>query len=100
MCGMCRVADADGLVLDKGGGGPRDIVVLMLSGARAEVEDGSPEKRADNGLLERGDDARVDGCIHESILDGVKALGENVVVPRETHVACYRGRRLIRLSGG
>ena len=49
-------------------------------------------------MLKQGDDAGVDDGVHELILDGVEAIGEDVVVPRDAHVACYRGRRLIRLS--
>ena len=88
------------LVLDEGGGCPRDVVVLMLSGARSKVEDGSPKKRANDGLLERGDDTGMDGGVHEPILDGIETSGENVVVPREAHIARHRARRLVRLSSG
>ena len=96
---MCRATDANGLVLREGGRGPRDVVTFMLAGAWSEVEDGPPEKRADNHLLEWGDDAGVDGGIHELIFNGIEAVGEDVVVPRDAHVVCYHGWRLIHLSG-
>ena len=94
-----RATDANGLVLDEGGSGPRDVIAFMLSRVRMEVEDSPPEERTNDGLLERGDNTGVDGGVHESILDGIKALGEDVVVSREAHVARYCTRRLIRLSG-
>ena len=97
--GMRRAADANGLVLGEGGRGPRDVVVFVLARMWSEIEDGPPEKRADDRLLERGDDAGVDGGVHESIFDSIEAGGEDVVVSREAHVARYRGWRLIRLSG-
>ena len=86
-------------MLREGGRGPRDVVTFMLAGTWSEVEDSPPEKRADNRLLERGNDAGVDGGVHESIFDGVEAVGEDVVVSRDAHIARHRGRRLIRLSG-
>ena len=89
----------DGLVLRKGGRGPGDVVALVLTRAQAEEEDGAPEKGTDNRLLERGDDARMDSRVHESVFDGVETIGENVVIPREAHVAGHRKRCLIRLSG-
>ena len=52
-----RVANMDWLVLREGGLRPRDIVPLVLSGARPEVEDMGPQEGADDGLLEGGDDA-------------------------------------------
>ena len=97
--GACRAADVDRLVLGEGGRGPRDVVVFVLGGAWLEVKDGSPEKRANNRLLERGNDAGVDGGVHEPIFDGIEVVGEDIVVSRDAHVACYRGWRLIHLSG-
>ena len=98
-CGTRGAANANRLVLRESSGGPRDIVPFVLGRARMEVEDGSAEKRADDGLLQRRDDVRVDHGVHESILDGVEAFGEDVVVLREAHVACNGGRRLVCLSG-
>ena len=89
----------NGLVLDEGGISPWDVVTLMPSGAWAEKENGSPEKGAHNGLLERGDDAGVNGSVHELIFDGVETLGEDVVVLSETHIPHHRTRCLVRLSG-
>ena len=59
MCAGCagRAANTDQLVLREGGLHPRDIVPLMLSEARPEVEDTGPQEGVDNGLLEGGDDA-------------------------------------------
>ena len=99
-CGARRAADADGLVLGEGGRGPRDVVAFVLARAWSEVEDGSPEERVDNRLLEWGDDAGVDSSVHESIFNGVEAIGKDVVVSRDAHVARYRRWRLIRLLSG
>ena len=98
-CSACRVADANRLVLDEGGGSPWNVIAFVLSGAWPEVENGPSEKRVNDGLLEGGDDAGMDGGVHQSILDGVEALGEGVVVSREVHVARHGKRRLVRLSG-
>ena len=95
---MHRATHVDRFVLREGGGGPRDVVAFMLSGAWTEVKDGPPEEGANNRLLEWSDDAGVNGSIHESILDGVEAFGEDIIVSRETHVARHRGRRLVGLS--
>ena len=86
-------------VLEKGSRGPGNIVALVLAGAWLEVKDGPSEEGTDDRLLERGDDAGVDGGIHESIFDGVEAVGEDIVVPHDAHVARYRGQCLVRLSG-
>ena len=93
--GARRVADADRIVLGKCGGGPRDVVSFMLGGVRTEVEDSSPEKGANDGLLEWRDDAGVDRGGHEAILNGVEAVGENVVVARDAHVTRDSGRCLV-----
>ena len=77
------------VVLGEGGGGPRDSVALMLSGAWTEVESGPLEKGADDCLLERGDDAGVDGSIHESIFNGIEALGEDIVVTCATVISVW-----------
>ena len=53
----------------------------------------------DDRLLKRSDDAGVDGGVHESVLDGVETVSEDVVILRDTHVSRHRGRRLICLSG-
>jgi hypothetical protein len=87
-------------MLGESGGGPGDIVSFMLGGARTEVENGSPEKRANNGLLKWSDDAGVDRGVHKSIFDGVEAFSEDVVVSSEAHIVRYGGRRLIRQSSG
>ena len=76
-CGMRGVSDADGLVLREGGRCPGDIVAFVLAGAWSEIEDGPPQKGADNCLLERGDNAGVDGGVHESVLHSVKTVGED-----------------------
>ena len=46
----CGAADANGLVLGKGGWRPRNIVALMLAGAWSEVKDG-PSKCYDFSLF-------------------------------------------------
>ena len=97
--GARGATNADRFVLDEGGGGPRDVVTFVLSGARLKVENGPSEERTDDGLLEWGDDAGMDGGIHEAILDGVEAFGEDIIVSREAHIARHRGWRLIRLLG-
>ena len=94
-----RTANANRLLLGERGGGPRDVVAFVLGGARTEVVDGPPEEGANDGLLQRGDDARVDRSVHESILNGVEAVSEDVVISRDAHVARDGGRCLIRLSG-
>ena len=90
----------DRLVLRKGSRSPRNVVVLMLTRTRSEEEDGCPEEGANNHLLKRGDDAGVDGGVHDVVFDGVEAVGEDVVVPCEAHVASHRKWGLVRLSGG
>ena len=98
--GACGAANSDGFVLRKGGRGPGDVVAFMLTRARSEEEEGPAEEGANDRLLERGDDAGMDGGIHDSVFDGVKTAGEDVVVSREAHVAGHRRWCLIRLSGG
>ena len=71
----------------------------MLSGAWAEIENDPPEEGADDGLLEGGDNTGMDGGVHDPILYGIEAFGEGIVAPREAHVARYRIRCLVRLSG-
>ena len=88
----------DRFVLREEGGGPRDVVTFMLGGARPEVEDSPAEERADNGLLEWGDDAGVDRGIHKAVLDSVEAVGEDVVIAHDTHVTRDGGGCLIRQS--
>ena len=86
-------------MLDESGGGPQDVVAFVLSRAWVEVEYGPSKERMDDGLLERGNDAGMNGGVHESIFDGVEVLSEDVVVVREAHVARDHGRCLIHLSG-
>jgi hypothetical protein len=93
------MADVNGLVLRKGGQCPRNIVVLMLAGAWSEVKDGPSKEGTDDRLLKQSNDAGVDGGVHESVLDGVEAVSEDVVVSRDTHVPRHRRQCLICLSG-
>ena len=95
----CGAADANGLVLRKGGRHPRNIVTLMLAGVWSEVKDGPSKEGTDDRLLKQSDDAGVDGSIHELVLDGVEAVSEDVVVSHDTHVLCHCRRCLICLSG-
>ena len=97
-CGACRVADANGFMLGKGGRGPRNVVALMLARAWSEVKDGPSEEGTDDRLLKWGDDAGVDGGVHESIFNGVEAVGEDIVVSRDAHVPHYHRWCLVRLS--
>ena len=86
-------------MLGKGGWGPRDVVAFVLAGAWSEIEDGTPEEGMDNRLLEWGDNAGVDGGVHELVFDSIEAVGEDIVVPHDTHVPRDRGGCLIHLSG-
>ena len=99
MRGACGVADANGLVLREGGRHPRNIVAFMLAGTGLEIKDGPSEEGTDNCLLKWSDDMGVHGGVHESVFDGVEAVGEDVVVSHDAHVACHCRRRLICLSG-
>ena len=96
--GARRAADVDGLVLGKGGRGPRNVVAFMLAGVWSEVEDGPSEEGMDDRLLKWGDDAGVNGGVHEPVFNGLEAVGEDIVVLCDAHVARYCGWRLIRLS--
>ena len=98
MRGARRAADADGFVLGEGGWGPRNVVAFMLSGAWPEVENGPSKEGMDDRLLEWGDDAGVNGGVHEPVFDSVEAVGEDIIVPRDAHVARYCGQHLIHLS--
>ena len=95
----CGMANMNGLVLRKGGRCPRNIVTLMLAGAWSEVKDGPFKEGTDDRVLKRSDDAGVDGSVHESVLNGVEAVSEDVVVSCDTHVLRHRRRCLICLSG-
>ena len=97
--GTRGVAYTNRLVLRERSSGSRDVVSFMLSGARTEIEDGSAEKGADDGLLEWRDDAGVDRGVHETIFDGIEVVGEDVVVTRDAHIMCDSGRCLVRYSG-
>ena len=99
MHSACGVTDANRLVLRQGGRHPGNIVVFMLARAWSEEKDGSSEKGMNDGLLKRGNDAGVDGGIHEVILNGVEAVSKDVVVSRDAHVSCHRRWCLICLSG-
>ena len=75
-------------------------VPFMLGGAWTKVVDGAPEEGVDDGLLEWSDDMGVDRGVHESIFDGVEAVGKDVVVAHDAHVARDGGRRLVGHSSG
>ena len=98
MHGARRAADADGFVLTEGGRSPRDVVAFMLAGVGSEIEDGPSEEGTNDRLLKWGDDAGVNGSVHELIFDGIEAVGKDVVVSRDMHVACHCRWRLVRLS--
>ena len=97
-CGLGGVSNVDGVVLREGGWRPGDVIALVLTGSWAKEEDGHAQKWADNSLLEGGDDAGMDSSVHKSVFDGIEAVGEDIVVPCETHVAGYHERRLVCLS--
>ena len=94
-----RAANTDWLMLREGGLHPRDIVPLVLSGARPEVEDMGPQEGADDGLLKGGDDARVDSGVYKVILDFVESVGKDEVGPCDAHVACDSCQGLICVLG-
>ena len=86
-------ANMDGIVLREHCQHPRNIVLFMLSWAQVEVKDAGPQKGADYGLLAWRNDAGMDGSIHELVLDGIEAIGENVIVLHDTHItgnSCWR----------
>ena len=95
----CGTSDTNGLMLRKGGRRPRNIVAFMLTRVWSEVKDGPSEEGADDHLLEQSDDMRVDGGVHKSVLNGVEAVSEDVIVSHDAHVPRHRGRCLICLSG-
>ena len=98
-CSACGAADANGLMLRKGGRRPRNVVAFMLAGVWPEVEDSPSEEGTDDRLLKWSDDVGVDGGVHESVLDGVEVVSEDVVVSCDVHVSRHRRRCLICLSG-
>ena len=81
----CRTADANGLVLRKGSRCSRNVVMFVLTRVQSEVKDGSPEEGTDDRLLKRSNDAGVDGGVHESILDSVEAVSEDVTTFTTQH---------------
>ena len=97
--GACRAADVNGLMLGEGSRGPEDVVAFMLAGAWSEIEDSPPEEGTDDRLLKWGNDVGVNGGVHEPVFDGVEAVGEDIIVSCDAHIARYCGWRLIRLSG-
>ena len=95
----CGVTNTNRFVLREGGRRPGDVVMFVLTRMWSEVKDSPPEEGMDNRLLQRSDDVGVDGSIHESILDGVEAVSEDIVVPCDAHVPCHRRRCLVCVSG-
>ena len=86
-------------MLREGGQGPVDVVPLVLTRMWLEVEDGPPQKGANDSLLKGGDNVGMDGSIHQPILHGVEAVGKDVVVSHDTHVTCDSRWCLICMSG-
>ena len=86
-------------MLGKGGRRPGNIIAFVLAGAWSKIEDGAPEEGVDDHLLKQGDDAGVDGSVHESVFNGVEVASKDIVVLCDTHVPRHRGWCLICLSG-
>ena len=89
-CGARGMTDADGVVLSESGWHPGDVVPFMLTRAWLEVEDGTSQKGVDDRLLEWGDNAGVNGGVHESVFYHVEAVGEDIVVLGDVHVVLLR----------
>jgi hypothetical protein len=51
----------------------------MLAGAALKIKDRSPKEGMEDGLLERGNDVRMDSGIHEAILDGISLFSEGEI---------------------
>ena len=99
MCGSSGVANMDGFMLREGGQCPQNVIVFMLTWPRMEEEDGCAEEWADNGLLKGGNDAGVDSGIHDVVFHSIETVGEDIIVPHDTHVARNRHGRLVCVSG-
>ena len=103
---MGRAADVNGVMLREGGRGPGNVVPFMLTRPWPEIKDSPPQERTNNGLLKGGDDAGMDSGIYEPILDSVKMISKDVIVPCDIHVMhnscwcliCMSGRRREEVS--
>ena len=86
-------------MLREGGQGPGDVVPFMLPRTRLEVENACSQKGVDDGLLQGGDDVRVDGGIYEPVFDSIETVSKDIVVPCYAHITHDGGWGLIcRLS--
>ena len=99
VCGMSGTANVNRVILGEGGQGPGDVVPFMLTRMQPEVKDGPPQKGADDGLLKGGNNAGMDSGIHQSILNGVEAVGEDVIVLHDMHVMHDGHWCLVCMSG-
>ena len=52
-----------------------------------------------NGLLEGGNNARMDSSVHKAILNDVETVSKNVIISHDTHVTCDGCWCLICVSG-